>query len=76
MRLICPVVVLVASVIAMVVIIVAAISSQRVPVKLGGQTQTKPPTDVSEHVPPLKQGRIAHGLGGAVIRKAKEKDQG
>lgn len=51
--------------------IVVTISSHRTPVKVAGQTQTKPPIDVSEHVPPLKQGNIAHGLGGAVIRIAR-----
>jgi hypothetical protein len=52
-----------------------AISSHRVPVKFGKQTHTKPPIDVSEHAPPLKQGKIAQGLGGAVIRIAKENDK-
>jgi len=46
-------------------------SSHRTPAKPIGQTQTKPPIDVSEHVPPLKHGRIAHALGGVVVRRAK-----
>lgn len=57
--------------VVVLVIIVVTISSHRTPVKLGGQIQTKPPTDVSEHVPPWKQGKIAHGLGGAVTRIAR-----
>ena len=55
------------------VVTVVTISSHRAPVKFGGQIQAKPPTDVSEHVPPWKQGKIAHGLGGAVARIAREK---
>jgi hypothetical protein len=51
-RIICPIVD------AIVVIVIGGIgnvvtkSSHRTPVKFGKQTHTKPPTDVSEHLPP------------------------
>ncbi len=74
-RIICAIVVVdivvIGTNVVVLVVVVATISSHRTPVKLGKQTHTKPPTDVSEHVPWLKQGSIEHGLGGAVIRIAK-----
>ena len=70
------VVMIIGAKVVVLVVIVVAISSHRVPVKFGAQTHTKPPSDVSEQVPPLKQGSIEHGLGAAVIRSAKQRRSG
>ena len=71
-RVTCSIVVVIIICIVLVVVGSEMISSQRAPVKFRAQTQIKPPVDVSEHVPPLKQGRIEHGLGRVVTCNAKK----
>jgi hypothetical protein len=60
-------------VVVVVVVFIVTISSHRIPVKFGKQIHAKPPIDVSVHLPPWKHGKIAHGLGGVVIRITKQK---
>lgn len=54
-------------IVVVVVLLVVIGSSHRTPVKFGAQEQKKPPSDVVEHVPPLKQLNIVHGLGVVVV---------